>query len=414
MLASEGYESPRSFRIIFRPDYRGVAATGGTQVFCNPEWFRRNLEGEAIGAVVHELVHVVQQYGRARRRNPDATRPPGWLVEGIADYIRWFLYEPHTRGAEINPRNLERARYNASYRISANFINWVTQNYDKEVVAKLNAALREGSYDDDLWADYTNRTLAELDSEWKAHLARIAALPSDEALATHGADGGADGNAPLNSLTEEEKAAGWKPLFDGRSLDGWHNFRADDVRPGWQVKDGVLTCADPSNAGDLCTDEQFAWFELQIEYNISEGGNSGIMYRVSDRGRTAWSTGPEIQLLDNAKGSDPQQSGWLYALYQTPTDPATGKPLDATKPAGEWNHLGILVTPEKCVHTMNGVKYLEYQLGSDDFNQRVANSKFRRMRRFAKETEGSIALQGDHGQVSFRNIKIRRIEQDTE
>ena len=78
-----------------------MAATGGTRVTCAAEWFRRNLEGEAKGAVVHELVHVVQQYGRARRNNPDATRPPGWLVEGIPDYIRWFLYEPQSRGAEI-------------------------------------------------------------------------------------------------------------------------------------------------------------------------------------------------------------------------------------------------------------------------------------------------------------------------
>ena len=406
MLPSDEYEAPRSFTIGFRPDYRGVAATGGTRVFCNPDWFRRNLEGEAIGAVVHELVHVVQQYGQARRRNPEARRPPGWLVEGIADYIRWFLYEPQTRGAEINARNLDRARYNASYRISANFLNWVTESYDRDVVAKLNAALREGSYDNDIWTEYTNRTLTELDDEWRAHLTRLASLPADEPAAAR--ESGED--APINTLADEEKAAGWKLLFNGRNMEGWHNFRSDDIRPGWRVTDGVLTCADPSDAGDLCSDEQFEWFELQIEYKISEGGNSGIMYRVSDRGRTAWSTGPEIQLLDNAKGHDPQQSGWLYALYQTPTDPATGKPLDATKPAGQWNHLRILVTPEKCVHTMNGVKYVEYQLGSDDFNERVSKSKFARMRRFAREDEGSVALQGDHGQVSFRNIKIRPIE----
>jgi hypothetical protein len=87
----------------------------------NSSWFRRELNREARGAVVHELVHVVQSYGRVRRTDPDATRAPGWLVEGIADYIRWFLYEPETRGAEINERNLSRARYDASYRVTGTF-----------------------------------------------------------------------------------------------------------------------------------------------------------------------------------------------------------------------------------------------------------------------------------------------------
>jgi hypothetical protein len=193
MLPSEGYEPPRRFTIRFSPAYRGVAATGGSRVTCAPAWFRRNLEGEAKGAVVHELVHVVQQYGRGRRRNPDARRPPGWLVEGIADYIRWFLYEPQSRGAEITQRNIERARHDASYRISANFLNWVTNHYDRELVPKLNAALRDGRYNEDLWVDYTKRTLTELDNEWRASLARQP--QSDEATP-------APASAPAKSLEE--------------------------------------------------------------------------------------------------------------------------------------------------------------------------------------------------------------------
>ena len=86
--------------------------------------------------------------------------------------------------------------------------------------------------------------------------------------------------------------------------------------------------------------------------------------------------------------------------------------LDATKPAGRWNQIRLLISPRKCEHWINGVKYFEYVLGSDDFNKRVANSKFRRMRLFAKSKTGYIALQGDHGQVSFRNIKIRPIKSD--
>jgi hypothetical protein len=172
MLPSEGFEAPRRFSIRFSPDYRGVAATRRTRIICSPAWFRRELEGEAKGAVVHELVHVVQQYGRSRRRDSDARRPPGWLVEGIADYIRWFLYEPESRGAEITERNFERARFDASYRISANFINWVTDRYDRELVPKLNAAIRDGRYNEDLWAELAHRTLAELDDEWRSTLAR--------------------------------------------------------------------------------------------------------------------------------------------------------------------------------------------------------------------------------------------------
>ncbi|MSU20677.1 MAG: DUF1080 domain-containing protein [Pedosphaera sp.] len=214
----------------------------------------------------------------------------------------------------------------------------------------------------------------------------------------------------VNTLTPDEKAAGWKLLFDGKDLTGWHNFKREGVLPGWQVKDGALVCVDPHNAGDIVTVGKFDWFELQLDYNISEGGNSGIMFHVTDQGGSAWATGPEIQLEDNAKAADTQRCGWLYALYQPPTDSKTGKPLDATKPAGEWNRIRILITPEKCVHEINGMKYFDYVLGSEDFNSRVAKSKFGKMPLFAKSNTGFIALQGDHGQVSFRNIKIRPIE----
>jgi hypothetical protein len=213
----------------------------------------------------------------------------------------------------------------------------------------------------------------------------------------------------LNALTSEEEAAGWELLFNGTNLDGWSNFKSDSIRPGWQVKDGALVCVDPHDAGDLVTSGEYGAFELLIEYNISEGGNSGIMYHVSKEGRAVWASGPEFQLEDNEKAADRIRCGWLYALYQPPIDPKTGKTLDATKPVGEWNQVRLLITPEKCVHEINGVKYFEYVLGSEDFNERVAKSKFSKMPLFAKAGSGSISLQGDHGQVSFRNIKIRSI-----
>jgi hypothetical protein len=216
--------------------------------------------------------------------------------------------------------------------------------------------------------------------------------------------------AEPNTLSAAEKADGWKLLFDGKSLDGWTNYKKKDVRPGWQVKDGALACVDPKNAGDIVTGEKFDWFELQLDYNISEGGNSGIIFRVGDEGGAVWATGPELQLQDNQHAHDPQLAGWLYELYKSEPDPKTGKPIDATKPHGEWNHVRLLVSPDKCVHEINGVKYLEYVWGSDDFKDRIAKSKFKGMKGFAKEPTGYIALQGDHGQVSFRNIKIKPIE----
>ncbi len=214
----------------------------------------------------------------------------------------------------------------------------------------------------------------------------------------------------VNTLTEAEKAAGWKLLFNGKDLNGWHNFKREGVRPGWQVKEGALVCVDPHDAGDIVTTDKYDWFELQIDYNISEAGNSGIMYHVTEAGNAAWATGPEFQLEDNQKAADKIRCGWLYGLYQPPIDPATGKILDATKPVGEWNHIRLLISKEKCEHVINGVKYFEYVLGSDDFNQRVAKSKFGKMPNFAKFESGFLALQGDHGQVSFRNIKIRPVE----
>lgn len=214
-----------------------------------------------------------------------------------------------------------------------------------------------------------------------------------------------------NTLSDDEKAEGYQLLFNGSNFDGWHNFRMEGVAPGWQVTNGLLTCVDPRHAGDIVTSNQYDWFELQLDYNISPAGNSGIMYHVGDTGPAVWFTGPEFQLEDNELATDPIRCGWLYALYKPPIDPNTGKILDATKPVGQWNHVRLLITPKKCEHDINGVKYFEYVLHSDDFNQRVAASKFSTMPGFAQSDTGSIALQGDHGAISFRNIKIRRIKE---
>jgi hypothetical protein len=134
---------------------KGVAYTAGTRVVCAADWFGKNLQGEAAGAVVHEMVHVVQQYGRAKGGN----RNPGWLVEGMADYVRWFKYEPPSHRPRPNP---ERAKYTDSYRTTAAFLDYLAENVDKDLAKKLNAAMREGKYSPELWKTYTGKTVDEL------------------------------------------------------------------------------------------------------------------------------------------------------------------------------------------------------------------------------------------------------------
>jgi hypothetical protein len=208
-------------------------------------------------------------------------------------------------------------------------------------------------------------------------------------------------DAAPNTLTDEEKAAGWKLLFDGKTTAGWRNYKKPDIAAGWKVENGALVRGE-ERAGDIITTEQFAAFEFSMEYNISKGGNSGLMFHVTEEGNVAWHTGPEIQIQDSTSAAkDPQKPGWLYQLYRSD--------VDAAKPAGEWNQLRLLITPEKCATWMNGQLYYEYVKGSKDWDERVAKSKFAKLPSFGKPTTGHICLQ-DHGNpVSFRNIKIRVI-----
>jgi hypothetical protein len=159
MLPSEGFEPAKRVTIQFDGDMDGVAYAQGAVIHCGRRWFENNLDGEAAGAVVHELVHVVQRYGRSRggRNNP------GWLVEGIADYVRWFVYEPKVLRAPPNP---ETAKYTDSYHTTASFLDYLVKAGHTDVVKALNTSMREGNYSpavweraaggtvDDLWAQY--------------------------------------------------------------------------------------------------------------------------------------------------------------------------------------------------------------------------------------------------------------------
>lgn len=204
-----------------------------------------------------------------------------------------------------------------------------------------------------------------------------------------------------NVLTEAERADGWKLLFNGEDLSEWRNYREEGISDKWQVADGAFTLTE-KGGGDIVTKDEFGAFELKLDYRISPAGNSGIMYHVTEEEAKPWQTGPEIQIQDNAEGRDPQKAGWLYQLYAADTD--------ATKPAGEWNTVHIVISPGKCVHYMNGTKYVEYDKGSADWDEKVAASKFSKFENFGKPTEGRLSLQ-DHGDVvSFRNVKIKPLD----
>ncbi|WP_201767042.1 family 16 glycoside hydrolase [Novipirellula maiorica] len=214
-----------------------------------------------------------------------------------------------------------------------------------------------------------------------------------------------------NQLTESEKRSGWELLFDGSSTEGWRNYKRDDVSDGWKVQDGALV-RHGKGAGDLITEEKFDTFELSLQYKISKEGNSGLMFHVVESEGRPYYSGPEIQIQDNKDGHDPQKAGWLYQLYKPGTARGEETPIDATRPAGQWNELYLRIGNDQCSVCMNGVRYYNFKIGDKTWKDRVAASKFAQWEGFGEAGKGHICLQ-DHGDlVSYRNIKIRRLEDD--
>ena len=240
---------------------------------------------------------------------------------------------------------------------------------------------------------------------------RFALLAATMAVLPSASSGNLYAEAPTNQLTSEETKDGWKLLFDGKTSKGWRNYKADKISDGWKVEDGALV-REGKGAGDIVTDGEYKYFELSLEYKISEAGNSGLMFHVNEENGAPWQSGPEIQVQDNVKGHDPQKAGWLYQLYQPSVDPKSdkGEPIDATRPVGEWNQLVLRIAPDICRVSMNGTEYYTFHLGNDDWKSRVAKSKFADMKDFGNLGKGHICLQDHNDLVSYRNIKIRVLD----
>jgi hypothetical protein len=205
----------------------------------------------------------------------------------------------------------------------------------------------------------------------------------------------------VNTLTADERAAGWTLLFDGRTLSGWRGYMRQDMPEGWQAVDGALTRV--ARAGDIITTQKFKNFELVFDFNVAKGGNSGIFFRAIEGPEFIYYAAPEYQVLDDAvhrDGRSPLTStGSNYAVHPAPAGVA--------KPAGEWNTGKIVVNGNRVEHWLNGQKIIEYDFDSADWRERVAKSKFNEFPEYGKAVDGHIGIQ-DHGsRVAFRNIKIR-------
>ena len=211
-----------------------------------------------------------------------------------------------------------------------------------------------------------------------------------------------NGEEAARGVWVAERKIETEALFDGTSLDNFRGYANEEIGEHWKVEDGMIHYVG-GRCGDIVTKKEYGDFELEFDWKITEGGNSGVMYRVSLGDKKPWHTGPEYQILDDSvhkDGKDPTKSaGSLYAMYE-----AKNKTLN---PVGEWNSTKIVLDGNKVEHWLNGTKVVDVEIGSDDWNEKFAASKFAKQARFAKNKKGHICFQ-DHGnEFWLRNIRIK-------
>lgn len=214
-----------------------------------------------------------------------------------------------------------------------------------------------------------------------------------------------------NQLTKKEKKEGWILLFDGKTTKGWHTYLRDTVGSKWQVKDGALIFdpTQPANGGgDIVTNNVYENYELNLEWKVAKGSNSGIIFDVQEDAKypNTYLTGPEMQVLDNIDAADNKKQNHLAGcLYDLAGDASVSKPV----PVGGWNKVRLIQNKGHLTFYLNGIKTFDGQMGSAEWNNMIANSKFagKAFQDFGKVAKGRIALQEHPGSSSWRNIKIK-------
>ena len=198
--------------------------------------------------------------------------------------------------------------------------------------------------------------------------------------------------------------AEWIVLFDGEKVNGLRGYKQKGLPDSWVIVDGALKTI-PGHGVDLISEDVYKNFELELEWKVPKGGNSGIFYFATEEGKHIYESAPEMQVLDNIAHKDGLRdvttAGSLYDLIA---------PIkNVVKTVGEFNQVRIKVQDNHVEHWLNGIKILEYEYQSEHMKALIAKSKFKTMPLFAKASSGHIGLQGDHGEIWYRNIRIRKL-----
>src|SRR5215203_348008 len=227
------------------------------------------------------------------------------------------------------------------------------------------------------------------------------------AAAAWSADQSAGGTpAALNQLTAQERAAGWRSLFDGRTLDGWRAYRRDTLpESGWEVKDGTLRTVAKVKGADLVTRQTFEDFEFSWEWRVAPGGNNGVKYFVTEA--RPQSPGHEYQMIDDAGYTGALHPNQHTADFYDVLPAAADKPV---RPGGEWNSSRIVVRGTGVEHWLNGRRVLAYELGSPAVTAGIEKSKFKGHPGFGDKVAGPIMLTYHQDECWYRNLKIRQLK----
>jgi hypothetical protein len=216
-----------------------------------------------------------------------------------------------------------------------------------------------------------------------------------------------------NTLSKKEIKQGWKLLFDGKDLKGWHSFKRDTAAANWIVKDGQIQYDRTHNdAGDdLVTDGEYENYELQLQWRITPGGNSGIIFDVQEAPKygATYQTGAEMQVLDNVGASDNKKQNHLAGcLYDMIGDATVSHPVEP----GGWNQVRLIQNKGHLTFYLNGTKTVDVQIGSPEWDAALAQSKFKEkfFADFMKVQKGHIAIQKHPGASGWKNMKIREIK----